>query len=64
MSEINTTTRMYPRTLAEAFPKDVVSEVFEGPYRDPHISDFAVLLGLISVIAFFVIMFDMYIWRP
>jgi len=64
MSDINNTTRMFPRTMAEAFPKDVVSEVFEGPYRDPHISDFAVLMAIIAVVAFFVMTFDMFIWRP
>ena len=34
------TTRMFPRTLEEAYPKDYANVgVFEGPYRDPHISD-------------------------
>ena len=64
MEQINNTTRMYPRTLAEAFPKDVVSDVFEGPYREPHISDFAILLALIAVATMIVVAFDLYLWRP
>ena len=65
MSEINNTTRMYPRTMAEAFPKDVVSEVFEGPYRGHYeASDFAVLMAIIFVITMLVVGFDLYLWRP
>ena len=37
MEQINNTTRMYPRTLAEAFPKDVVSDVFEGQIGRAHV---------------------------
>lgn len=45
------TTRMFPRTLQEAFPKDHLNVgVFEGPYRDPHVSDLATLLAIIVVV--------------
>ena len=46
------TVRMFPRTLQEAFPKDYLNVgVFEGPYRDPHISDLELLFGVIAVIS-------------
>ena len=46
------TVRMFPRTLQEAFPKDYLNVgVFEGPYRDPHISDLEILFGVIAVIS-------------
>ena len=46
------TTRMFPRTLQEAFPKDYLNVgVFEGPDRDPHISDLELLFGVIAVIS-------------
>lgn len=34
METINDTTRMYPRTLEEAFPKDYLNDVFEKPSLD------------------------------
>ena len=34
MEEINDTTRMYPRTLQEAFPKDYLEDWFEPPHTD------------------------------
>ena len=59
MEDNNPTARIFPRTLQEAYPKDYVNEgIFEGPYRDPHLSDFAVLLALIAVFAGVVL-----IWR-
>lgn len=45
------TTRMFPRTLQEAYPKDYLNEFFEGPfYSAPHISEYSVLFSLIAVI--------------
>ena len=53
------TTRMFPRTMRDAFWKDYLNEgVFEGPYRDPHVSDLACLLAIIAVICGAVL-----IWR-
>jgi hypothetical protein len=58
-----TTSRMFPRTIKEAWPKDYVNEdIFAGPYREPQISDFAILCALIAVIGFFFYMFNKYIW--
>jgi hypothetical protein len=58
-----TTSRMFPRTIKEAWPKDYVNEdIFTGPYREPQISDFAILCALIAVIGFFFYMFNKYIW--
>jgi hypothetical protein len=58
-----TTSRMFPRTMQEAWPKDYVNEdIFAGPYREPQISDFAILCALIAVIGFFFYMFNKYIW--
>ena len=53
MDDFNPTTRMFPRTLEEAFPKDYVNEgIFEGAYYSaPHINDVWVLFGLIIVIS-------------
>lgn len=57
------TGRMFPRTMQEAWPKDYVNEdIFTGPYRDPHLSDFAILCALIAIIGFFFYMFTKYIW--
>jgi len=52
-NELIGTTRMFPRTLETAFPKQYVNEgVFEGPYYSaPHIGDVPVLLGLIATIS-------------
>jgi len=58
LSDINPTTRMFPRTLQEAFPKDYINDVFEGPYRDPQQSDFAMLMALIAVVTLAV-----FVWR-
>jgi hypothetical protein len=53
MDDFNPTTRMFSRTLQEAFPKDYVNEgIFEGAYYSaPHINDLPVLFGLIAVIS-------------
>jgi hypothetical protein len=61
MDEFNPTTRMFPRTLQEAFPKDYVNEgIFEGAYYSaPNIHDVWVLFGLITVIS----MVAYAIWR-
>jgi hypothetical protein len=54
---------MFPRTLEEAYPKDYVNEgIFEGPYRDPDLSDFAILMALIAIVGFFFYLFTKYIW--
>ena len=52
-NELMGTTRMFPRTLETAFPKQYVNEgVFEGPYYSaPHINDLSVLFGLVAVIS-------------
>lgn len=59
--ELMGTTRMFPRTLEEAYPKIYVNEgVFEGPYYSaPHINELSVLLALITVIS----MVAFAIWR-
>ena len=63
VAEGHPTTRMFPRTLQEAYPKDYLNEgVFEGPYRDPQLSDFAILCALIAIVGFFFYMFSKYIW--
>jgi len=61
MDDFNPTTRMFPRTLQEAFPKDYVNEnIFEGAfYSAPHINDVWVLFGLIAVIS----MVAVALWR-
>jgi len=57
------TGRMFPRTIKEAWPKDYVNEdIFTGPYREPQISDFAILCALIAIVWFFFYMFTRYIW--
>lgn len=60
-NELMGTTRLFPRTLEEAYPKIYVNEgVFEGPfYSAPHINDLSVLLGLIAVIS----MIAFALWR-
>lgn len=60
-NELMGTTRLFPRTLEEAYPKIYVNEgVFEGPYYSaPHINDLSVLLGLIAVIS----MIAFALWR-
>ena len=63
VTEGHPTTRVFPRTLQEAYPKDYLNEgVFEGPYRDPRLSDFAILCALIAIVGFFFYMFSKYIW--
>jgi hypothetical protein len=59
--ELMGTTRIFPRTLEEAYPKIYVNEgVFEGPYYSaPHINDLSVLLALIAVVG----MIAVAIWR-
>jgi hypothetical protein len=61
MDDFNPTTRMFSRTLEEAYPQDYVTEgIFEGPYDSaPHIHDVWVLFGLITVIS----MVSVAIWR-
>jgi len=55
------TTRMFPRSLREAYPKDYVNEnIVEGPfYSAPNIHDLPVLFGLITVLG----MIAVAIWR-
>jgi hypothetical protein len=54
---------MFPRTMQEAWPKDYLNEdIFTGPYREPQISDFAILCALIAIVWFFFYMFTKYIW--
>jgi hypothetical protein len=54
---------MFPRTLEEAYPKEYVNQgIFEGPYRDPDLSDFAILMALIAIVGFFFYLFTKYIW--
>jgi len=54
---------MFSRTMQEAWPKDYVNEdIFTGPYREPQISDFAILCALIAIVWFFFYMFTRYIW--
>ena len=47
------TTRMFSRSLREAYPKDYVNEnIIEGPfYSAPNIHDIPVLFGLIAVLS-------------
>ena len=61
MDDFNPTTRMFPRTLQEAFPKDYVNEnIFEGAfYSAPNIHDIPVLFALIAVLS----MIAVAIWR-
>jgi len=61
MDDFNPTTRMFPRTLQEAFPKDYVNEnIFEGAfYSAPNIHDLPVLFALITVLG----MIAVAIWR-
>ena len=51
--DFNPTTRMFPRSLREAYPKDYVNEnIVEGPFFSaPNIHDIPVLFGLIAVIS-------------
>lgn len=51
--ELMGTTRLFPRTIETAFPKEYVNEgVFEGPfYSAPHINDVSVLFALIAVVS-------------
>ena len=51
--DFNPTTRMFPRSLREAYPKDYVNEnIIEGPFFSaPNIHDIPVLFGLIAVIS-------------
>jgi hypothetical protein len=60
-NELIGTTRMFPRTLETAFPKDYVNQgIIEGPfYSAPNIHDVPVLFGLITVIS----MVAVAIWR-
>ena len=53
MDDFNPTTRMFPRSLREAYPKDYVNEnIVEGPFFSaPNIHDIPVLFGLIAVIS-------------
>ena len=63
VTDSHPTTRVFPRTLQEAYPKDYINEgVFEGPYRDPQLSDFAILCAIIAIVGFFFYMFSTYIW--
>jgi len=63
VNDSHPTTRMFPRTLEEAYPKDYVNEgIFEGPYRDPDLSDFAILMALIAIVGFFFYLFTKYVW--
>jgi hypothetical protein len=53
MDDFTPTTRMFSRSLREAYPKDYVNEnLIEGPfYSAPNIHDIPVLFGLIAVIS-------------
>jgi len=63
VNEGHPTTRMFPRTLEEAYPKEYVNQgIFEGPYRDPDLSDFAILMALIAIVGFFFYLFTKYVW--
>ena len=45
------TTRRFPRTLQEAYPKDYLDEVIEGPYHSaPHLSEYPVIFAIATVI--------------
>ena len=45
------TTRMFPRTLKEAYPRDYLNEVIEGPYYSaPHIAEYPVIFAVATVI--------------
>ena len=61
MDDFNPTTRMFSRSLREAYPKEYVNEdIFTGPYYSaPHINDVWVLFGLIVVIS----MVAVALWR-
>ena len=58
---LNETTRIFPRTLQEAFPNDYVNQnIIDGPYYSaPNIHDIPVLFGLITVIS----MISVALWR-
>ena len=58
---VNDTTRIFPRTLQEAFPNDYVNQdIIEGPYYSaPNIHDIPVLFALITVIS----MISVALWR-
>jgi hypothetical protein len=63
VEESHPTVRMFPRTMQEAWPKDYVNEdIITGAYREPQISDFAILCALIAIVWFFFYMFSKYIW--
>ncbi len=63
LTDEHPTVRVFPRTIKEAWPQHYVNEdIFEGPYRDPQISDFAILCALIAIVGFFFYMFSKYIW--
>lgn len=63
LTDEHPTVRVFPRTIKEAWPQHYVNEdIFEGPYRDPQISDFAILCALIAIVGFFFYMFSTYIW--
>jgi hypothetical protein len=61
MDDFIPTTRMFSRSLREAYPKDYVNEnIIEGPfYSAPNIHDVPVLFGLIAVLS----MIAVAIWR-
>ena len=58
---LNETTRIFPRTLQEAFPNDYVNQnIIDGPYYSaPNIHDIPVLFALITVIS----MISVALWR-
>jgi hypothetical protein len=53
---LNQTTKVFRRTV-ENHP------VIEGPFHKQP-SDFAILMAIIAVIAFVVVVLDVFIWRP
>lgn len=52
---LNQTTKVFPRNVEK-------NPVIEGPFHKRP-SDFGVLLAIISVIAFVVVICDLFIWR-
>ena len=63
VEESHPTVRMFPRPIKEAWPKEYVNEdIITGAYREPQISDFAILCALIAIVWFFFYMFTRYIW--
>jgi hypothetical protein len=52
---LNQTTKVFPRNVEK-------NPVIEGPFHK-HPSEFGILMAIISVIAFVVVICDLFIWR-